>query len=98
MVMGRNVRIATMLLAVLLLAGGVATGCGDARQEAEQAATQDEAAADLEKAAETTAANVERSAETMKETYDEKRAEGEGRVEAAGDAYNKVLEEGSEEE
>jgi hypothetical protein len=40
--------------------------------------------------------NVERSSETMKKTYKEKRAEGEGRVEAAGDSYEAVLEEGNE--
>ena len=76
------------LLFAGLLALGVATGCGETEKEAEKAA------AELEKGAETAAANVERSAETMKETYDEKRAAGEGRVQAAGDAYNEVLEEG----
>jgi uncharacterized membrane-anchored protein YhcB (DUF1043 family) len=40
-------------------------------------------------------ANVEQSLETEKETYEKKRAEGEGVVEAAGDAYEAVLEEGT---
>ena len=42
------------------------------------------------------AGNVEQAIETEKKTYGEKRAEGEGVVEAAGDAYDAVLEEGEE--
>jgi len=38
--------------------------------------------------------NVEASSEMMKKTYEEKRAEGEGRIEAAGDSYNAVIDEG----
>ena len=35
--------------------------------------------------------NVERSEKIMADSYDEERKQGEGRVEAAGDAYNEVL-------
>ena len=38
--------------------------------------------------------NVETSNEIMEKTYEEKRAEGEGRIEAAGDSYNAVIDEG----
>jgi len=40
--------------------------------------------------------NLEQSKKTMEETYEAAREEGEGAVEAAGDAYNAVLEEGKE--
>ena len=39
------------------------------------------------------AANIENADEIMEETYKKSRAEGEGRIEAAGDAYNAVLDE-----
>jgi len=41
--------------------------------------------------------NVKESAALMEETYDEKRKEGEGRVEAAGDSYNAVIDAGKQE-
>lgn len=40
--------------------------------------------------------NVEHSEELLKKTYEEDRAEGQGRVEAAGNAYEAVLEAGRE--
>ncbi|MDG2333460.1 MAG: hypothetical protein P8Q97_04475 [Myxococcota bacterium] len=40
--------------------------------------------------------NVEHSEELLEDTYDEKRKEGESVVEAAGDAYEAVLEAGRE--
>jgi hypothetical protein len=40
--------------------------------------------------------NVENSEKLMEETYDKDRAEGEGVVEASGDAYEAVLEAGRE--
>lgn len=39
------------------------------------------------------AANIENANELMEETYEKSREEGEGRVEAAGDAYNALLDE-----
>ena len=39
------------------------------------------------------AANIENANELMEETYKKSREEGEGRVEAAGDAYNALLDE-----
>lgn len=57
---------------------------------------QDSAESTAGRVAEELEDNVEQSAETMKDTYDEARQQGEGAVEAAGDAYNKVLEEGAE--
>lgn len=51
---------------------------------------------DLEEAGKTAVRNVERSQKVMADTYDEKRKQGEGRVEAAGDAYNEVLDAGRE--
>jgi len=62
------------------LIGGVALGCGD------QAGND---ASQLEE-------NVADSIELQRDTYAEKRAEGEGVVEAAGEAYEAVLEEGRE--
>ncbi|MDE0886643.1 MAG: hypothetical protein OSB70_14040 [Myxococcota bacterium] len=40
--------------------------------------------------------NVEHSEELLEDTYDEDRKEGEGTVEAAGNAYEAVLEAGRE--
>ena len=51
---------------------------------------------EVKAAAEEAEGNVEHSEELMEETYDKAREEGEGRVEAAGDAYNAVLEAGRE--
>lgn len=51
---------------------------------------EDTAAADAEQLEE----NVEDAAAVTKATYDAERAAGEGRVEAAGDAYTAVVEEG----
>ena len=51
---------------------------------------------EVKAAAEEAEANVDHSEELMEETYDKDRAEGEGRVEAAGDAYEAVLEAGRE--
>lgn len=64
---------------------GVAVGCGDSGKLEDAAEKVEETARELEE-------NVGNAAETMEDTYAEKRAEGEGRVEAAGDAYNEVLE------
>jgi hypothetical protein len=41
--------------------------------------------------AEEAAANIENANELMDEQYKKSRAEGEGRIEAAGDAYNALL-------
>ena len=49
---------------------------------------------EVEAAAEELEENVEHSEELLEKTYDEDRAEGEGRVEAAGNAYESVLEAG----
>lgn len=54
------------------------------------------AASELEEAGGTASGNVERSEKIMVDSYDEKRKQGEGRVEAAGDAYNAVLDAGRE--
>lgn len=51
-----------------------------------------------EAVAEDLADNVERSAEIEKDTYDEARERGEGAVQAAGEAYEAVLEVPDEEE
>lgn len=51
---------------------------------------------EVEEAAEELEENVEHSEELLKKTYEEDRAEGEGRVEAAGNAYEAVLEAGRE--
>jgi|ETNmetMinimDraft_24_1059892.scaffolds.fasta_scaffold43094_2 hypothetical protein len=46
--------------------------------------------------AKTVEGNVEESGRIMKETWDEDRAQGDGVVESAGNAYEGVLEEGRE--
>jgi len=51
---------------------------------------------EVKAAAEEVEANVENSEKLMEETYDKDRAEGEGVVEASGDAYEAVLEAGRE--
>ena len=43
--------------------------------------------------AEEAAANIENANELMEEQYKKSRAEGEGRIEAVGDAYNALLDE-----
>jgi hypothetical protein len=53
-------------------------------------------AEEAEAGAEELEENVEHSEELMEETYDKERKEGAGVVEAAGDAYEAVLEAGSE--
>ena len=50
----------------------------------------------IEAAVKTAEGNVEESGRIMKETWEEDRAEGEGVVESAGNAYEGVLEEGRE--
>jgi hypothetical protein len=67
---------------------------GKAAAAVDDAAHQAAEAVDTKGAARQLEANVEQSLETEKETYEKKRAEGEGVVEAAGDAYEAVLEEG----
>ena len=71
-------------LIVLALAFGFAPGVAWAEDN------------EVEEAAEELEENVEHSEELLKKTYDEDRAEGEGRVEAAGNAYEAVLEAGRE--
>ena len=79
----------TLTLALAsLLAAALLSGCSDAGEQ--------RAASGLEDAGQTAAGNVERSEKIMADSYDEKRKEGEGRVEAAGDAYNAVLDAGRE--
>ncbi len=53
-------------------------------------------AGEAEAAAEEVEENVENSEELMEETYDAEREDGTGRVQAAGDAYEAVLEAGRE--
>ena len=53
-------------------------------------------AGEAEAAAEELEENVENSEELMEKTYDQERAEGTGRVEAEGNAYEAVLEAGRE--
>jgi hypothetical protein len=53
-------------------------------------------AGEAEAAAEELKDNVEHSEELEEKTYDDERAEGTGRVEAAGNAYEAVLEAGRE--
>ena len=76
------VALASLLAAVLL---GACSDSADRRTES-----------DLEEAGKTAVRNVERSQKIMADTYDEKRKQGEGRIEAAGDAYNEVLDAGRE--
>jgi hypothetical protein len=80
-----------LALTLIIVVGGVALADhheqGDtSKVESVDAAVEAEAAV-LEK-------NVETSNEIMKKTFEEKRAEGEGRIEAAGDSYNAVIDEG----
>ena len=68
-------------LCFALAAAGLAIGCG-----------QDEARKDVKHAAEGVRENAKDATEVYEETYKEDRKKGEGRVEAAGDAYEAVLE------
>lgn len=74
-------------------ASAVEKGVEQAAEDVEEqgvAATAKEAGEKLE-------GNVERSAQVYEDTYQEKRAAGEGVVDASGDAYDAVLEEPDEE-
>jgi len=90
------------VLALIAAPGGAALA--DSHEQGEQAKTAVEAGKSKLDAAENTAradakkleGDVEKSSKTMEKTYKEKRAEGEGRVEAAGDSYEAVLQEGNE--
>jgi hypothetical protein len=72
-------------IGTLALAGA----CSQETQD-DAATTAVSAGKDVEEAAKTARDNVENAAETNTAAYDEKRKEGEGRLEAAGDAYNAV--------
>ena len=69
------------LSALMLALGGLSTCSASEQEEAEAGARQ-------------LGDNVEESGRIMKDTWDKDRAEGEGAIEAAGDAYNAVLDEG----
>jgi uncharacterized protein HemX len=76
---------------------GAAAASAEAAEKAAKAAAAElearGAEASAKAAAEDLEARVERSAEIMEDSYDDSRAQGEGRIEAAGDAYDAVLEE-----
>ncbi|RLA58437.1 MAG: hypothetical protein DRR04_10940 [Gammaproteobacteria bacterium] len=104
---GDNMRIRSVtmsgILALALIAAPGGAALADNHEQGEQAKTPTEAgkskldtAEDAVRAeAKELEGNVEESVEIMEKTYKEKRAEGEGRVEAAGDSYEAVLEEGN---
>jgi hypothetical protein len=108
----RLVRIVEVGIATTALSFSVACGeqaadvtsaakTGEAKVEAAAKATDDTtetAKKELASATEMLEDNVEQSTKDMKDTYDAKRAEGTSAVEAAGDAYEAVLEEPSKEE
>jgi outer membrane lipoprotein-sorting protein len=73
---------------LVALVASFSIGCG----QAEETATTGAAA--VEQAAQEVGANVEQAIEIEKDTYKKKRVEGENTLNAAGDAYNAVLEEG----
>jgi hypothetical protein len=77
MELGTRIRGLAGCLAVVV--AGVAFGCSEAREEAE-------------KVSEVVRENPKDAVEVYEDTYEEKRKKGEGRVDAAGDAYNAVLE------
>ena len=81
-------RISITLFAIGAIALGGACS-QETRDDAKETAVS--AGRDVEHAAQVAHDNVEDAADTMAETYDEKREEGEGRIEAAGDSYNAVL-------
>lgn len=81
-----------VLCATLVCAAGVAFGCGQ-DSSTERAAEKIEAAEQAaERAAETVGDHVENAGEVLEEGYGSARKQGESPVEAAGDAYNEVLE------
>jgi len=81
-----EVRIALVFGALAL---AVTVGCSEqSAKDAVQSAEEH-----MDAAGEKLEENVDRSNEILEETYDKARAEGEGAVEAAGDAYNAMLEE-----
>ncbi len=71
------------LCALMLALGGLSACTASEREEVEAGARE-------------LGDNVEESGRIMKDTWDKDRAEGEGAVESAGDAYEGVLEEGRE--
>ena len=73
----------TLVAMASLLAIALLGACSDSGEQ--------RAASELEDAGRTAVGNVERSEKIMADTYDEEREKGQGRVEAAGDAYNAVL-------
>ena len=75
--------------------GAAAQAARDAEKAAHAAVAEVEAKGaegSAEAAARDLEGRVERSAEIAKQTYDDSREDGEGRVEAASDAYEAVLE------
>ena len=76
---------AALVTALIVAPGGVALAGHHEHSGHESAVEKAEGAVAAE--AKQLEANVENASEIMKDTYDAKRAEGEGRVEAAGDAY-----------
>jgi hypothetical protein len=88
---GRWLVVPGLILPMLLLS--LVSGCGEQRAERAAATGEQAAEADARTTAETLEGNVERSAKIMQDTYDAEREAGEGRGEAAGDAYNAVLDE-----
>lgn len=80
------VRIAALGLILAVAWFGVA--CGDESGEGVAA----EATDAVEKAAKGLEENIEKSNRVYEETYDEARERGEDAIDAAGDAYNAVLE------
>jgi hypothetical protein len=85
-----------LIIATLLLS--LSLGCGERSADRAVDSGEQAAEADARAAAETLEGNVERSARIMHDTYDADREAGEGRVDAAGDAYDAVLDEPLEEE
>jgi len=79
-------------ISICIAAIGTLALAGACSQETrdDAAATAASAGKDVENAAKTAGDNVENAARTNAATYEEKRKEGEGRLEAAGDAYNAV--------
>ena len=80
-------RISLCITAIATLA--LAGGCSQETRE-DAAATAASAGQEVEDAAKTVRDNVENAAKTNAETYEAKRKEGEGRLEAAGDDYDAV--------
>lgn len=74
-------RVRAVCLCFAVAAAGLAVGCG-----------QDEAREEIKEAAEVVGERPKDAIRVYEETYEEDRKKGEGRVEAAGDAYEAVLE------